>query len=334
MADTHTPADSQGLTKCTKCASTKLRWVTLRKGRIPVDVLQCQSCGAALAEEDWMPPLSPLTPGRCVNCGDRRDFENCVSCGLSKQEDLQVHDELRFMVDPNATLFDAACAASKNGRRLLALKLATAAAAINENGQGEVARALRVWLLSAIGEPQSALEDAEKWVENQQEPSALAWASLGQQLQANASPGAAADAYEKSLRKLPKQHNIRARRAQILLELRRGGQALEEAIKVFQSEGVDDATAQIACAVAERLCDDFEVQLRDDEIARLLEHAGHHVDQSPRLLGHRARLAALQGDLSSAKRDLKAARGINPELEIYERVERAMKPSRSSWWRW
>jgi hypothetical protein len=321
-------------TKCPKCAATQLRWVTLRKGRIPVDVLQCQSCGTAVSEEDWMPPLRPLIPGRCLNCGDRRDFENCIGCGLSRTEDLQVHDELRFMVDPNATMLDAARTASRIGRRLLALKLATAASATNENGQGEVARALRIWLLSAVGEPQSALEDAQSWVETQQDPSALAWASYGQQQQANASPGAAADAYEKSLRKMPKQHNIRARRAQLLLELRRGGQALDEAIKVFQTEGVDEATVQIACAVAEKLCDDFEVQLRDDEIARLLEHAGEHAEQSPRLLGHRARLAALQGDLASAKRDLKAARAINPELEIYERVERAMKPSRSSWWRW
>jgi hypothetical protein len=334
VADAHTPPAGSSQSKCPKCASTQLRWVTLRKGRIPVDVLQCQSCGTAVSEEDWMPPLRPLIPGRCLNCGDRRDFENCIGCGLSRTEDLQVHDELRFMVDPNATMLDAARTASRIGRRLLALKLATAASATNENGQGEVARALRIWLLSAVGEPQSALEDSQSWVETQQDPSALAWASYGQQQQANASPGAAADAYEKSLRKMPKQHNIRARRAQLLLELRRGGQALDEAIKVFQTEGVDEATVQIACAVAEKLCDDFEVQLRDDEIARLLEHAGEHADQSPRLLGHRARLAALQGDLSSAKRDLKAARAINPELEIYERVERAMKPSRSSWWRW
>ena len=45
-------------------------------------------------------------------------------------------------------------------------------------------------------DPESALEDAQSWCETQQDPSALAWASYGQQLQANASPGAAADAYD------------------------------------------------------------------------------------------------------------------------------------------
>ena len=319
---------------CPKCGSNQLRWLTLRKGRIPVDVLQCQSCGIAVGEEDWMAPLPPLVPGRCWNCGERRDFDNCTNCGLTKAEDIQVHDELRFMMDPNSTHLDAARNASRIGRRLLALKLATAAAITNEGGQGEVARALRIWLLSAIGEPQYALEDAQGWVDHNQDPSAIAWASLGQQLQAAGTPGGAADAYGNSLTKNPKQHNIRARRAQLLLELRRGGQALDEAIRVLSTEGIDDGTVAVACAVAEKLCDDFETQYRDDEIQRLLEHAGDKVESSPVLLAHRARLAAQQGDVATAKRDLKKARRLNPELEIYERVERAMKPSRSSWWRW
>ena len=67
---------------------------------------------------------------------------------------------------------------------------------------------------------------------------------------------------------------------------------------------------------------------------KMLERAEDHVHRSPKLLGHRARLAAVNGDTSGAKRDLKKARKLNPELEIYERVERAIKPARSSWWRW
>ena len=49
-------------------------------------------------------------------------------------------------------LLDAARKASREGRRLIALKLTTAAASTNEADNGDVARALRVWLLSAIGE--------------------------------------------------------------------------------------------------------------------------------------------------------------------------------------
>jgi tetratricopeptide (TPR) repeat protein len=321
-------------TVCPKCGSTELRWLTLRKGRIPVDVLQCQACSIGVAEDDWVAPLSALVPGRCWNCGERRDLDNCPNCGLTRAEDHQVHDELRMMIGGDSSHLDAARAASRTGRRLLALKLATASAALNEDNQAEVARALRIWLLAAIGEPNSALDDAKAWVEHTPDPSALAWASYGQQLQNGAHPGVAADAYEKSLKKNPKQHNIRARRAQLLLELGRGGQALDEAMKVLSTDGLDDPTLQIASTVAESLCERFEDQYRDDEIARLLSMADQYVTRSAPLLAHRARVLAQQGDLGGAKRDLRAAKRLNPSLEIYERVERAMKPARSSWWRW
>ena len=125
-----------------------------------------------------------------------------------------------------------------------------------------------------------------------------------------------------------------ARRAQLLLELGRGGQALDEVARVFQTEGLDDPTVGIATLVAEKLCDGFESQYREDEVGRLLQLADPYVERSATLLAHRARVLALQGDPSGAKRDLRAARKLAPSLEIYERVERAMKPSRSSWWRW
>ncbi|MEN0061735.1 MAG: zinc ribbon domain-containing protein [Myxococcota bacterium] len=321
-------------TNCLKCSSDQLRWLTLRKGRIPVDVLQCQVCGTPNAEEDWEPPLAPLAPGHCWNCGHRRDVDRCGNCGLTRDEDVQVHLELRAIIHPGATHLEAARQASRMGRRLLALKLATAAAAINEHDQGEVARALRIWLLSAIGEPQHALDDAKRWVEGTQDPSAVAWASYGQQLHASNMLGAAVDAYDKALRKNQGQHNIRARKAQLMLELQRRGQAQDEALRVLAADGVDDQSAAIACQVAERLCDHLEREDRDQEIRQLLERTGAYLDRSPGLLAHQARLMATKGDLGQARRLLKRARRINPELEIYERVERAMRPARSSWWRW
>ena len=321
-------------TICLKCSSDQLRWLTLRKGRIPVDVLQCQVCGTPNAEEDWEPPLLPLAPGHCWNCGARRDVDRCKQCGLTRDEDVQVHQELRAIISPQDSHLDAARQASRIGRRLLALKLATAAAATDENEQGDVARALRIWLLSAIGEPQHALEDAKVWVEGTQDPSAVAWASYGQQLHASQMLGAAIDAYDKALRKNPKQHNIRARKAQLLLELQRRGQAQDESLRVLAAEGVDDQSAAIACQVAERLCDHLERDDRNGEIARLLEFTGPYLERSPGLLAHQARLHASSGDIAGARRLLKQARRINPELEIYERVEKALRPTRGSWWRW
>jgi tetratricopeptide (TPR) repeat protein len=319
--------------RCPKCNSANIRWVTLRR-QVPLDVLQCQDCNTALAEEDWVSPLLPLMANRCMNCGDRRERGVCVNCGLNQHEDMQVHQELRQVIAPNLNLLAAAREASRQGRRLMALKLATAAASTNEEGQGDVARALRIWLLAAIGENVVALEDGKAWVEYTKDPPAIAWASLGQQYQHAGFPGSAADAYGKALAKDGRQYAVRARRAQLLMGMRREGQASEEACMVFDSQQADDAAVQIAMEVVEELADRYEAQFRDDEIARLLTRTGPYTDRSAKLLTHRARLAALNGDTSAARRDLKLARKINPNLEAYERVERALKPQRTSWWRW
>jgi len=298
-----------------------------------VDIWGCGACGTPLAEEDWMCPSLPMMAGACMNCGVMRDNDQCPHCGLTRAEDHQVHDELRQMVSPNHSLFEASQLANSAGRRLMALKLATAAAYQDEQGKGEQARAMRIWLLSAIGEQTSAIEDGRAWVEGTENPPTIAWAAYGQQLEHGNFPGAAADAYHRALKKAPREFVLRARRAALLFGLHREGQAIDEACTVLEYAPEPEAIA-IALQVAEELCDLFEAQYRNDEIDRMLERAEDHVEKSPKLLGHRARLAAVNGDTSGAKRDLKRARKLNPELEIYERVERAIKPARSSWWRW
>lgn len=316
---------------CSKCGASDFRWTTLRR-HVPVDAYQCQNCGHTEIEEDWFAPLAELVPGHCMNCGDRREMDLCRTCGLSREEDMQVHDELRQMIAPTHNLLNAARAASRDGRRLMALKLSTAAAYANEEDQGDKARALRIWLLSAIDESKYALIDAMAWVEQDPNPSALAWASLGQQQKRSGQIGAAADSFAKALKRDALQHMVRAERAKLLMEMHREGQACEDACIVLESD--NQKAADIALDVAEQLADNFEKSLRDDEVARLIERAGDHILRSPALLAHRARLAALDGDAVSAKRDLKRARKLKPKLPIYDRVEQLLKPQRSSWWRW
>lgn len=316
---------------CSKCGSTSLKWVTVRR-HVPVDVLQCQRCGTAAMEEDWVAPVAPYLPENCINCGDRREFDVCVNCGLSKEDDRQVHDELRALVAPTHDLLNASRAANKMGRRLIALKLATAAVAFGNKEEIDVARALRIWLLSAIGEAEAAMEDARYWVERSEDPPAVAFASYGQMLQHNNLSGQAADIYKQAIDRDPRLVTIRARRAALLIQMSREGQASEEAINVFESEP-DEQAAKIALSVAETLCDKWEASLRDNEIRRMIEKAGSYIELSAKMLAHRARLAALDGDTSSAKRDLKAARRLAPELDIYSRVESEIRPAKQSWWR-
>ncbi|MBT3223713.1 MAG: hypothetical protein HN348_31985 [Proteobacteria bacterium] len=311
--------------------------MTYRK-QVAIDVLQCQQCNAILVEEDWTAPLQPLQPGRCMNCGDQRRIGVCRSCGFSEEEDKQVHEELREHVDPSCTLLDAARTASKQGRRLIALKLATAAARQETGTNGDAARGLRVWLLSALGEKAAALADSKAWVESVREPSAMAWASYGQQLQHNAFPGAAADAFQKSLQQKPDQHMIRAHRAQLLLTVGRQGQALDETIRVFEAKDNKRAIS-VAIDVAEKLCDLLDEQRLENEADRLLQAAGPHTVQSAALLAHSARVAAYQGKFSEANALLDQAKRLKADLPIFGRVQIAIaeyrkkrKPEKKGWW--
>jgi len=319
--------------RCGNCGSPKLHWRTLRRD-VSVDVLLCQQCGTPQLEEDWTVPARPLRAGRCMNCGERRIDDVCGGCGLSRAEDLQVHHELRDLIDPGLGLLKASRQASKQGRRVLALKLATAATMLDEDKRRDTAWALRVWLLSAIGEPKAALEDARMWVENTPDPPAVAWASFGQQLEHQGYKGAAADAYNKALELDGSQLTLRARRARLLITMQREGTALREIARVLRHEEADASTLEIAVEVAEHLAYTFEKKGMESEIDYLLEHGRKVVDRSPVLLAYKARQLANEGQTDEARRYLKAARSLEPDLSIYERVQSLIRPSRSTWWKW
>ncbi|MFK7929442.1 MAG: tetratricopeptide repeat protein [Myxococcota bacterium] len=299
-----------------------------------VDVLLCGQCGTPQLEEDWTVPARPLRAGACINCGEAREDDICQGCGLARRDDLQVHQELRDLIDPNATLLNAAREASKQGRRVMALKLATAATQLDEDGKRNKSWALRVWLLSAIGEPKPALEDARYWVEGTPDPPAMAWASFAQQLEHQGYKGAAADAYGKAIELDPSGLTLRARRARLLITMAREGQALNEIGRLFRSDEISDSTMDIAVEVAEKLCYAFEKKKQETEIDFLLEKGARVIERSPVLLAYKARQAAIAGRVEDARRWLKAARALEPDLAIYERVQTQIRPARSSWWKW
>ena len=85
---------------CSSCNSTQLQWKTVRE-HVPFDVLYCTACEEVLAQDDWDAPLLPIDRKRCLNCGGHYANEVCDGCGLSYEEVLQVHDELRDLIDPN-----------------------------------------------------------------------------------------------------------------------------------------------------------------------------------------------------------------------------------------
>lgn len=269
-----------------------------------------------------------------MNCCEAREDDVCVNCGLSRAEDLQVHMELRDLIKPDGDLLDCARKASSLGRRVLALKLATAATALDENNRRNTSWALRVWLLSAIGEPKAALEDARAWVEGVPDPPAVAWASFAQQLEHQGYKGAAADAYSKAVEIDGGQMVLRARRARLLITMGREGQAMREVARIFRHDDCDDATLELAIEVAEKLCASFEKKGHESEIDYILNHAGRILERSPTLMAYRARQCANNEEIDEARRWLKKARALQPDNPLYTRVQHLLRPARSSWWKW
>lgn len=319
--------------KCPRCGGNRLGWTTT-KGHVPADVLQCLDCSAVADTEDWIAPVAPLLPGRCVNCGARFEIESCVNCDLTRKEVVQVHHDLRDLVDAKLGFHDAAKEAARVGRKVLALKLATAGAASNDGGRGAQCRAMRIWLLQGLGRTQDALLDARAWVEHTPDPPGLAWAIYGQQMLQTDNKGGAADAFGHALKKDEKQHTLRAKRARLLLDLRREGQATDEAIKLIELKA-DDANLGIGLGVLEDLAELHEQKHRQDELGRVLEAAKDHLEKSARLMGQKARVAGDAADYGEARKWLKKAKALNPDLDVYKRVKVAEDgEKKEGWWRW
>ena len=317
--------------RCSECHSDQLQWGVSR-GRVVADVLLCGLCNHREKVEDWTAPCSPLAPSSCANCGHPERQDPCLGCGLTAEEDREVHLELREFIPDETDFLSAARKANKLGRRVLALKLATAACLYGDVSRREAARALRVWLLAAIGEQQAAYNDAKAWVDQSKAPSQLAWGSLGQQCEQLNLYGDATDAFGKALEVDPTQHLIRCRRAELLLRQNRDGQALAEVYKLFELTSEKDVPKN-ALHVAAHVLDRLEKHNNSDDSARLLSLMAGNVNQSPALLGHAARINALAGKAKEARQQLDKARKLDPNLAIYTRVETLLNRGGAGGWR-
>lgn len=315
---------------CPECRKGKLTWETRRRGDLPVDVFACDSCGYVLAEEDWQLPLLPLRPGRCRNCGGLVRTNLCVACGLHVTEDVAVHEELRQLVHPTADALSAARLAVAMGRKLVALKLATAAAA--DGPSPADARALRIRLLQEIGEEASALSDARQWTQDAPND-APAWASAALAFGAASRTGEAIAAYARALEIDPTDVAVRARFARLLLDVRRFGQALEQAYQVLASPGDRQATLtalEVVAEYTETLVRHREVLATREVLTRLGARTRNHVV----FLCASAWLADQDGDAQRAASDLVAARRLQGDHPLVGELAASVRPPRRSWWGW
>lgn len=318
--------------KCSNCGSKNISWRT-EKRQVPVDILQCSDCETILLEEDWDAPTAPLDMSKCINCQGVYHEEECVRCGLSVEDGIAVHYELRDLVDPSMTPIEAARTAAREGRHVMALKLATMAVYKGDFAAAERGRALRVHLLATIESATAAREEAEVWIKNVKPAPAIAWALLGKQRFACDAFGAAIAAYQEALKIDPNQATVRIRCAELLMKVGREGQASTELLAVLDT-APEERILLRATNVLEQLVTTHASNYRDDQVEELLRQFERIVPASAGLLIHRARIAAIDGNKKQAEADFARAQKLEPNREDYAKLQRLLKPERSSWWQW
>lgn len=316
---------------CPRCASGTLSWTSRVTKNSPVDVLSCASCGHIAAEEDWVVPMRLPRPGGCCNCGGLRKNGVCSSCGLSADEDELVHRELRDLIDLRSTMFAAARIAAEAGRKLMALKLATAA--YLEDPSLEAPRALRLELLRALGATEDALSDARSWIGEEGANSPLAWTAYGELLRELGRKGEAVEALRHTLDIVPHQHMVRAKLAELLLSIDRYAMAKEEALGVVRVAPESDA-AELALSVLGQYLRRLIQQQDFTEVQTVLVDIGPPANREANLLCGLAWMAYFRQEPEEIERNLKAAYRLEPENELCKDLERRAMPKKKAWWKW
>lgn len=293
------------------------------------DRLICETCGTVCADEDWDLPLDPTGSGICRNCSGPMRAGACTRCGLSQDEGAQVHQELLALVQASDLLSGSAKAAEM-GRRLLALKLATAA--VYDSPAPGVARLLRISLLQDLELLQAALFECQSWVRGPGAQDAHAWSLFGELQVACGKRGLGLQALEQALALDPQDAQVRARYASHLFEDQRFAQAREQALCVLESGDRVASTMGlgVAAAYAERL-----MRQRDQSaVEDLLSDLSDWVRRDATLCAARAWLLLARGERRAAQEALRQAHKLDPKNPLVVQLQERVGIKRWSWFGW
>lgn len=296
---------------------------------MPVDVYVCTRCNYTLASEDWHFPVEPPCPRTCRNCGGARHNLTCTVCGLMEREDAAVHDELRQLIDPGEDLLTCAGLAAEGGRRLIAVKLATAA--IHKTGD-PVARLLRISLLQDLGELQVALSDCREWL-RVEEDNGTAWTVYGEILLANLMKTEANKAFMRALELSPDDHLTRARVALHLLQANRFAQARRHAELVMAADEPGEARA-MALDVLIRYCRRLQEQGDVAAVRDLVDQLDLEIVGNATLLAIVGWLRWKEGQIEEARTALNEARKLNADEPLVSELQTTLGVKRWRWWNW
>ena len=138
---------------------------------------------------------------------------------------------------------------------------------------------------------------------------------------------------EKALEIDPSLHLIRCRRAKILYEHRREGQAIAE-LELLCAAPLRGRALESTFALGAMILGRFFEQGNYNESDRILKLFGARIDQSAHLLGYAAMRHAINGQSKEAARELKKAKRLQAELPIYEHVQTLLNTEKRGWRAW
>ena len=312
------------------------RWTTRILDGQPRDIKIDAGTNEAIAVANWTAPLEPLRPNRCANCGGARQLPEgvtisgggvrlssplCTRCGMSADEDLRHHQDIVQRLG-ETTFGEAAERASRTGRHVLALKVATAGAYYGEDR--DRSRVQRIRELERVGASDIAQQDVRAWLESSRPMAPVCLRIVDAQVKARQHPSAL-NTLNEGLRRSPTDRQLLLRRAQLHHELNDEPHAIADALRCL---GADDELSRegmdIVLLYAIALLDDH----RASEAAELINRGAPFAHRYARATFALARAEHKRGQTSDARRWLRQTLDLDHSageaIELLRSIEREM----------
>jgi tetratricopeptide (TPR) repeat protein len=316
-----------------------LQWTNRMVDDQHADVYFCASCGTVHRTEKYSVSLRFPYHDRCVNCGgDLRATGpvlageapdpsrlRCTLCGLTAEEDHELHDRLAAL-HPEGGYLVASEALADSGRYVLALKLATAETRWGPNPvAGEVQR-LAVY--EAMNEVDRALDEAYEWSENEGCPSEV-WGVIAGLEAASGNIRGAMAALERGLQGHPENHGWWADYAELNMDQDDRPGALRAAAKALG----DPTTEARAIAVLVEAGERFYASGQYAEALGACSLAQERQETNADLAWLRARISAVNQDVDYMVKWLVTTTQLDPGNQGAQDMLAPYK-KKKGWFQW
>ncbi len=297
-------------------------WVTMRVQGLPTEILRDRTTRKPLRMARLKVPLAPLKIGHCANCGGERKLTvtmiapgedtdtspRCQECGISLRADHRFHLNMarRFQSED---YLEAAEGASEQGRKVVALKLVTAA--WHWGSTPELARSIRLDRLRDLGEEDLGEREAREWF---QEDNAPGWVAslLVDLLLRRGSQDEAAEVLDEGILRDPRDRMLRLERAELLEEQGKRDAAIEDAVTVL---GRNDRMAREAMGITQRIAAHWLHEGSPEKALRIFQLAAPESHRNAEMSFLRGCIEQAIGENAEVRRWMTHALNLDPHHE-------------------